>query len=89
MTSDERYVLDEFEVEEEEAKMKLLVVDLRDWSIQKLDIPRLMFCYPEDKCTFLKYKENQMVKIRSDCENLISNMVRITIESFERMKPLD
>jgi len=59
--------------------MTLLAFDLRDHSTQEVKLNEKMFGGSEESVYF-KYKDNQIIKLGGS-----SNLMRITIESFQRI----
>jgi len=66
-----------------EEKMRMMVVDLQDFQMQKVDIPDSMICHPDFECTLVKYNDNEIIKVEGDEENVIF-LWRMTFESFNR-----
>ncbi len=66
--------------EYKELPTTLLAFDLRDNSIQEVKLDESLFPGMQD-CTYTKYKDNQIIKFGGQA----NQMVRITIESFERI----
>ena len=64
---------------EEEAAKKLLVINLQDSRVQRVEMPEFMDFDYYGGYTLLPYKENQMIMFNEDID-------LITIESFERIE---
>ncbi len=63
----------------------LLAVDLYDNSVQQAEAPESMFS-DQEKFTLTSYKDNQIIKYGGlKDHNPIGDIVRITIESFQRI----
>ena len=62
----------------------LVAINLRDYSIQKAQIDRDLFSsFP--RCTFDRYKDNQIIKYNYGNSFNLDNIDWITIDSFERI----
>lgn len=62
---------------------KMMVINLGDNKIQKVEIPPDMICHPDFECTLLQLNETQILKIEGDEENIIF-IWKMTFESFDR-----
>jgi len=70
------------DISSEKGSMKILLVNLQDSHVQKVNMPMSIHSDPW-KSALVKYKENQIIQVHYDGSTPV--LSRITIESFERI----